>query len=53
MAAALVLPGSGKVQVPLHCVKDLALCFDTQSLQDLFEKRSRQAARLEDYMVDM
>lgn len=39
-----VLQGQEKCRSPLHCDKDLALCFDTQSLHDLFEKRSRQAA---------
>lgn len=45
MAAALVLQGQEKCRSPLRCDEDLALCFDTWSLQDLFEKRGRQAAR--------
>ena len=45
LAAALVLQGQEKYRSPLRCDEDLALCFDTWSLQDLFEKRGRQAAR--------
>ena len=45
LAAALVLQGQEKYRSPLRCDEDLALCFDTWSLQDLFEKGGRQAAR--------